>query len=95
MPLKGLRANDIGVTSASMRERVLRARYTQKSRGSRAARTGRGWEQTLEAAMHFSARAHDKLVKVARTVADREKAERVQSKHLAEAIQYRSLDLSY
>ena len=97
--------------SATIRERVRRARQIQQDRFRRskvycnahmAPRQIRKYCQVegearslLETAMDrlgLSARAYDRILKVARTIADLEVAEVIQPEQIAEAIQYRSLD---
>jgi len=55
-------------------------------------------KKLLETAFHqlsLSARAHNKIIKMGRTIADMEGAEKIGIRHIAEAVQYRSLDKMY
>jgi magnesium chelatase family protein len=73
------------ITNARMDSRQLR-RYCELTSGPRS---------LLEAALRrlgLSARAYDKVLRVARTLADLDEQEFIQEKHVAEAVQYRSLD---
>ncbi len=109
VPYKELRGPSTAESSAEIRLRVERARDVQQARGyynsrmpSRMIRKqcalDDSGERTLEMAvrrMGLSARAHDRILKVARTMADLAESETVAAKHVAEAVQYRSLDRNY
>jgi magnesium chelatase family protein len=109
VPYKELRGKSDGQASASIRERVEAARGIQRQRGFYNAQIPTAQlrtlcalddsgERTLEMAvrrMNLSARAHDRLLRVARTIADLDRSANVAAKHLAEAVQFRNLDRNY
>jgi magnesium chelatase family protein len=58
----------------------------------------KGAGELLKSAMEdmgLSARAHDKILRVARTIADLDQCQEIASRHLQEAINYRTLDRNY
>lgn len=109
MPYQELRSKADSVSSNEIRERVDAAREIQQGRGFNNAhiphsqlRTlcalDESGERILEMAvrrLNLSARAHDRLLRVARTIADLGHAQSVSAKHLAEAVQFRNLDRNY
>jgi len=73
------------ITNASMSAKQLREICRIDEKG----------QMILKNAMEklgLSARAYDRILKVARTIADLDDAENIEAQHLAEAIQFRSLD---
>lgn len=112
VPFSQLAQKEHSEGSASMRERVIRAREIQLNRfeGSgliicnarmeialrnRYCTLDRAGSSLIRLAMEslgFSARAYDRILKVARTISDLEGSEKIHSSHVAEAISYRNLD---
>ena len=109
VPYKEMRGADTSESSATIRTRVERTRAVQRARGFYNAQMptrlirkhcvlDEAGERTLEMAMRrlgLSARAHDRILKLARTIADLGGSETIAGKHVAEAVQYRSLDRDY
>ena len=112
VPFKDISSATQSESSASIRERVIKARDIQAVRFSKhsgihcnAQMTERmihqyaepdsAGIQLLRTAMeklNLSARAYNRILKVARTIADLEASANVLPQHLAEAISYRNLD---
>lgn len=74
--------------NAQMRHRHLK-------RFCRLDQEGRELLKRAIVSLGLSARAYDRILKVARTIADLAGCEQIQAQHVAEAIQYRSLDRSH
>jgi magnesium chelatase family protein len=117
VPYSTLRDAQPSESSATMRERVIRARKVQEERFAAYNQTAStpvfcnaqmppklvreccqldaAGDRMLSYAMDkmgLSARAYDRILKVARTIADLDGAATIQMQHISEAISYRSLD---
>ncbi len=114
VPFKELQELHTGESSASIRERVIKARKIQAERYAgennihcnaqmtprliaRWARPEPEAMAILEQAMtrfDMSARAYDRILKVARTIADLDASPTIKPLHMHEAVSYRNLDRS-
>ncbi|HXW76259.1 MAG TPA: ATP-binding protein, partial [Candidatus Eremiobacteraceae bacterium] len=110
LPYEDMSGRRAGESSLLIRQRVEKARRRQRERlggGCNAAMPAKllrdhcslGDEQrgvlgAAVARLHLSARAHDRIVRVARTIADLDGVDAINVGHLAEAVGYRSLDRS-
>ena len=112
VPFKDISRTTQGESSASIRERVIKARQIQEQRFRECpgvhcnaqmsermihqyAEPDSAGIELLRMAMerlNLSARAYNRILKVARTIADLDASPDVQAQHLAEAISYRNLD---
>ncbi len=77
-----------GVLNARMSTALLRKYCTPTEEGSQL------MKQAFES-LGLSARGHDRVLRVARTIADLDGMEQINDDHIAEAIMYRSLDRKY
>jgi magnesium chelatase family protein len=107
MPARELSEAAGGEPSAAIRERVVAARERQLARAGILNATLQGRRlraatqldadarRTLDRALEklaLSARGHDRVLRVARTIADLDRADRVSADHLREALQFRGTE---
>ncbi len=107
VPIDQLTGKGLGESSEEIRKRVIGARTIQYKRSNhknsnltehglkKYCSLNKESEKMLIMAskkMNISARSYSRIQKIARTIADLDRVENIESKHIAEAIQYRTLD---
>ena len=112
VPFEKMAEQQTNESSASIRERVIKARKIQEQRFANHPgiycnaqmeskllhqyatpdEQGLNLLRTAMTRLNLSARVYDRILKVARTIADLEASEAIQPNHIAEAISYRNLD---
>ena len=112
VPFEKMAEQQTGESSATIRERVIKARKIQEQRFAEHPgiycnaqmeskllhryatpdEQGLNLLRTAMTRLNLSARAYDRILKVARTIADLEASEAIKPNHIAEAISYRNLD---
>ena len=112
VPFEKMAEQQTSESSATIRERVIKARKIQEQRFAEHPgiycnaqmeskllhryatpdEQGLNLLRTAMTRLNLSARAYDRILKVARTIADLEVSETIKPNHIAEAISYRNLD---
>ena len=112
VPFEKMVEQQTSESSATIRERVIKARKIQEQRFAEHSgiycnaqmeskllhqyatpdEQGLNLLRTAMTRLNLSARAYDRILKVARTIADLEASEAIKPNHIAEAISYRNLD---
>ena len=107
VPIDKFSEIEINESSNDIRKRVIEARRIQYSRsGQKNSNLNEyGLQKYCELSkeskkvlivaskkMNISARSYTRIQKIARTIADLDNSEKIESNHLAEAMQYRTLD---